>query len=342
MDIHFHGAFGTDLMTAGAIDLRNLSVRLAQSGIAAFCATTLSAPLSELRPAVRRLGAWIIAARPEQGALPLGIHLEGPYINPDARGAHSLRAIRPLQIKELDALWEDSQHTLKIITLAPEQLSITALKAVRQWTKKRQIILSIGHSQATFDQAKTAFDAGVCGVTHAWNALSFHHRDTGTLGAALGRPDVTVELILDQVHVAAPILRWTQAIHGNSGICYVSDCVNATGTRPGSWHPFGNHKIQLKNGACRTSDGLIAGGGLLLSDAFAHWIETQMIHTGRSGWQLVQAEIPSLTTIPLKYLGLDHLVPLLEHHFSVKWNVTKKPAQSQKVSFQPLFSRTIF
>lgn len=219
IDLHFHGAFGIDLMTAPEEDLNQLSLKLWQNGIAAFCPTTLSEKPGPLLTTVRRLGHWIRSfdgfygpgpQKKTPGAIPLGIHLEGPFIHPKSCGAHPPQTIRPLSIQELESLWEASQQTLKIITLAPELISSANLTRVIRWAKAKKIHLSLGHSQATTEEARLAFQKGIQGVTHAWNALPFHHRSPGPLGAAIGNPEIFLELILDQIHVDPVLIRWTQ------------------------------------------------------------------------------------------------------------------------------------
>src|SRR5206468_2971357 len=105
------------------------------------------------------------------------------------------------------------EKTLKIITLAPEVLARDELEELVAWARKRKVLLSIGHTRATEAQARQAFDLGFGAVTHAWNAMTFHQREPGTLGAALGREDVSVELIVDQVHVSAKVVEWTRRLH---------------------------------------------------------------------------------------------------------------------------------
>lgn len=248
VDIHFHGAFGIDLMAARREELDLLARRLKTQGVAAFCPTTLSVPFDELREAVRRLGGWIADRRKtpsSDGALPLGIHLEGPYLHPGACGAHPPESIRPFKLRELETLWKDSSEQLKIVTLAPERLSLPELRSLAAWAKARRVTLSLGHSHATEAQSKQAFANGFSSVTHGWNALSFHHRSPGALGAALGRPGIAVELILDQVHVSPTVARWTRKLHGDS-VCFVSDCVPAAGTRDGRVYSFGTCEFASK------------------------------------------------------------------------------------------------
>ncbi len=202
IDIHFHGAFGIDLMSATAPELDFLSHQLWAHGIAGFCPTTLSAPFEILSDTVHRLGKWIRKGK-FPGAKPIGIHLEGPFIHPTLCGAHPQKEIRAFDWKELLQLWTASQETLKMITIAPETLSTAQSIRLSQWAEEKKIHLSIGHSQATEKQAELAFQTGFKGVTHAWNALPFHHRNPGVMGAALGKKEIYLELILDQIHVSA-------------------------------------------------------------------------------------------------------------------------------------------
>ena len=182
IDIHFHGAFGIDLMNAQNPELDEVAHQLGALGIAGFCPTTLSVSPDELAVAVERLGRWINRAKrlPTSSALPLGIHLEGPFINSGCCGAHPPELIRALDFDELENLWDLSQQTLKIITLAPETLVETDLDRLVIWAHERKISLSIGHSKATEKQAGHAFHSGFKGITHAWNALSFHRKSSGT------------------------------------------------------------------------------------------------------------------------------------------------------------------
>jgi N-acetylglucosamine-6-phosphate deacetylase len=296
-------------MTAAPEAMSELSERLWTGGVSAYCPTTLSATTEELADTVSRIGPWIRtqwAARAKYQALPLGIHLEGPFIHPNSRGAHPLEAIRPVQLSELDRLWELSKNTLKVLTIAPE--NVGHLKELTAWCKKRKVILSLGHSRATEEQASHAFDLGFSGVTHAWNALPFHHRAPGPLGAALGRKDVHVELIIDQIHVAPTLLRWTRQLHGKEPVCYVSDCVPAAATaaphETGPWTAFGSLQIRQQGGACRLADGSLAGGGLLLPQMIGRLLETEAQQTGKPLAQLIREQARHWSKDPVRALRL--------------------------------------
>jgi N-acetylglucosamine-6-phosphate deacetylase len=334
IDLHFHGAFGIDLMTASPEAMTDLSERLYQGGVSAFCPTTLSAPRQELSETVERMGPWIrnqwnqakASRKPghrSHQALPLGIHLEGPFIHPQSRGAHPPHAIRPIELSELEKLWELSQNTLKILTVAPE--TVANLKELAAWCKKRKIVLSLGHSKATEEQASQAFDQGFSGVTHAWNALSFHHRSPGPLGAALGRKDVHVEVIIDQVHVSPTLIDWTRKLHGSEPLCYVSDCVPAAATAApeatGPWTAFGPLQIRQEAGACRLSDGTLAGGGLLLPTMIARYLELEAKRTGQPLMRIIKEHVRHWSKDPLRALKLPDFLQKRALSGRLEWHL---------------------
>lgn len=309
IDLHFHGAFGIDLMSASPQDLDELSLHLWRSGIAGFCPTTLSASPRQLGQTVQSLGKWIRSGS-FPGAHPLGIHLEGPWINSERRGAHPARHIRPWNPDELEQLWELSQNTIKIITLAPELLSPQQLQWLVKWTQKRQILLSAGHSGATQAQAQRAFKAGIQGVTHSWNAMSYHHREAGIMGAALGCKDIYLELIIDQVHLSREWIRWTRQLHPSDSVCLISDCVSPTGLnhsthRSSPWFQFGDLAVQLKQGASRLKNGHLAGGGRLLTQSYCNWVKAEAKDLNCNPSEILKNSVHQLTTVPTQILGIS-------------------------------------
>lgn len=306
-------------MTAKKSEMDALSEALWKKGVAAICPTTLSSPAPILKDAVRRLGEWI-RSDSAPGAKPLGIHLEGPFISPNACGAHPTHTIRPLTFTELEDLWEASQATLKILTIAPETLLENDLARLTSWAKKNRVRLSLGHSKCTEAQARHAFQSGFSGVTHAWNALAYHHREAGALGAAFGNPRITTELIIDQVHVSPRLLRWTLELHPK-GVVFVSDAAPAAGLPEGQVTNFGGLKCMFKDGAARLENGALAGGGLLLPEAFANWLKTDAKLTGEKIERLWKQQIDSLTKLPLKSIQISEKA-LKKHR--VEWTLTPR------------------
>jgi N-acetylglucosamine-6-phosphate deacetylase len=323
-------------MTASVAELSRLAEKLGRDGVAGFCATTLSAPRPELKAVVEKLGHWIHSCEKSKtsSALPLGIHLEGPFIGPAACGAHPPSAIRPLDLTELEDLWQASLQTIKIITVATEAIKTAEEgKQLIQFCKKRKILLSLGHTSCTEREAQKAFDNGFMGVTHAWNALQFHHRTPGAMGAALGRRGVYVELILDQIHVSPTVIRWTLELHQKKGqVCFVSDAAPAAETSGQAFCSFGPLKIRYQMGASRLENGHLAGGGLLLSHAYARWLETELRLSSPSErdkslflQKLLKKTLRHLTLDPLKVLQVPRR--LLKGH-DVVWKI-----KDNRVSF---------
>ena len=319
IDLHFHGAFGIDLMTARAVELEKLSQKLGKAGISAFCPTTLSDTPDHLLRAVIELGAFIRAKRDPKHAQPVGIHLEGPFLAQSARGAHSEKVIRKATLDELDALWAQSQETLKIITLAPETLSPEALKKVTLWCERRKIILSLGHSKCTQKQAENAFNLGFKGVTHAWNAMPFHHREPGILGAALKNKNVYLEIIPDQIHLSRETIELTRKAHSGP-VCFVSDCAPAAGLKEGVRTRFGNLIIEYREGASyiKSSDAL-AGGGQILIDSLTNLLN-DLIDDGRIKSRAdLKAFVDCATLNPARALGLSQKI--LKNGPKLEWSI---------------------
>ena len=311
IDLHFHGAYGIDLMKAESPDLDRLAFRLLRSGVTGFCPTTLSAPPTDLLESVRRLGTWIRSVETRekfQGARPLGIHLEGPFIHPGACGAHPRGSVRRFDPRELERLWEASRKTIRILTVAPEVFSAAQLRQLLHWCALRRVRLSLGHSKATQEQTAAALDAGFTGLTHGWNAMPFHHRAPGPLGAALGRHNVYVEIIPDGVHVSPSVVRWTLALHPQ-GVCFISDCVPSAGTKPGTQHSFGSLRVTQKEGASRLASGELAGGSQVLTEVFRRWIENEAKELNRNPAQLLRESLPCVTSVPLRALGKETKLP---------------------------------
>ena len=263
-------------MVASSDELDELGRRLWSSGVHAFAPTTLSQPLGLLEPALRRLGAWIQTqwkTGPKKGsAFPVGIHLEGPFLAASCCGAHPPEHLIDPSLKLLKKWWEVSGHTLARLTLAPERGKASEIKKILTWTRKHHISLSLGHSQATLEQALGFHRAGIRQLTHAWNAMPFHHRNPGILGAFLGKKDTFIELIPDGVHVSPEVTSWTQKLHPE-GVFFVSDGV------PAGMHgrsSLGNLQVTWSPGdrVCRTESGVLAGGAVPLSTLLATLLAT--------------------------------------------------------------------
>ena len=298
VDLHFHGAFGIDLMRAGVPELDRLAAGLHARGVSAFLPTTLSAGLRETEAAISRLGPWIRSKQDEgptsRASFPLGIHLEGPFLSRSCCGAHPERHLIRPSLRLLKRWQRLSRGTIAKVTLAPETASWGEIRRILDWAKQEKIAISLGHSHADPVRTRQALDRGASSLTHAWNAMPFHHRSPGMLGESLGRDDLFIEIIPDNIHVSDVVVDWTMKIHPR-GVCLVSDAVPAAHSR--GWVPFGPLQVRIAKGAGRTREGTLAGGGCSLFEMAASYWSRQP--GPRQDAALARRLLESITVWPL-------------------------------------------
>ena len=245
IDLHVHGCGGYDTMDTGAGSLQKMASALLKQGTTAFLATTMTAPESQLQAV---LAAGKTFCQVNSQAELLGFHMEGPCISPNFRGAQKKADLSESPV----ALTAE----VKILTLAPE------MAAASQYIKMAQevgIILSAGHSGASYEQMQAAIDAGIHYVTHAFNAMpGIHHRRPGLLSAALLDSRVTIELIADGVHVHPAVLNLALRLKGPENVVLVSDGTRAVGMPDGEYD-LGGQTVRLHQGKMTLPDGTIAG-----------------------------------------------------------------------------------
>ena len=250
IDIHIHGCGGYDTMDEDPQALQKIAALLPQSGVTAFLPTTMTMADKQIRAALERIRAAKEA--PACGATILGAHLEGPYINPQYKGAQAAEHIKAPDFKAIEAYLD----VIRIVTLAPEasgsETFITRCRAAN-------ITVSIGHSSASYEQAQKAFTSGASHVTHTFNALPpLNHRQPGVIGAALDTPGVTCELIVDDVHVHPCLQRLLLQIKGPDKVILISDAMRACLLDDGDYD-LGGQQVHVKNNEARLADGTIAG-----------------------------------------------------------------------------------
>jgi N-acetylglucosamine-6-phosphate deacetylase len=265
VDLQVNGFAGVDLMSAEVDGMLALAEALAAHGVTAFLPTLITASAADTARALDRLSAAYGSAY--AGARSLGVHLEGPYLSPQRLGTHPPEHRRDPDPEEL-AGWRRRADVVAV-TLAPELPG--ALDLVKGLAADG-VLVSLGHSDATAHEAGLAFDAGARTVTHLFNAMSpLHHRAPGLPGAALARPDVVVQLVVDGHHLAAEVVRvaWSAA---RGRVVLVTDATAAAG-RPEGQYALGDVVIDVRGGAVRNSDGTLAGSALTLPVAVANAVE---------------------------------------------------------------------
>ncbi len=263
IDLQVNGASGVDLLDCDAAAVSRLSDYLASTGVTAFLPTLVTAPAERISSALQA----IRTAHPT-GAVVLGIHLEGPVLNHQKKGAHHPRWLRAPGDPEVRAMYANALPDLRMVTLAPE---LPGTEALMDWLLRERIIVSVGHTEATYEQTAQAFAHGARMVTHLFNAMRpFHHRDPGVVGAAFDDPRCICGLIADGVHVHPAVVRLVYRMLGSERVALVSDAVAAAGMPPGTF-TLGNRPIRVKAGdAPRVEDGTLAGSVLRMDLAISN------------------------------------------------------------------------
>jgi N-acetylglucosamine-6-phosphate deacetylase len=262
IDLQINGAFGLEVGDS-ADAIRAISARLPSAGVTAWLPTLVSSPAA-VYP--RAFEAWE-AARGASGSRPLGLHLEGPYLSPTRRGAHDAGLLSVADPARLRALLDG--HSPALMTLAPELPG--AVELVRDLAR-RGVLVSVGHSDATFEQLDAAVDAGVRMVTHLYNAMSpFHHRAPGVVGAALLDDRVAVGLIADGVHTHPTALELALRAKGPGRVALVTDAMSAAGMADGPYK-LGGRTVLMRRGEARLADGTLAGSTLTLDRAVRNMV----------------------------------------------------------------------
>ena len=270
IDLQINGALGVPFPLLGQSgkgleshkSLVQISRFLWHQGIDGFLPTIVTSALDEIQAALQMLKNYMAQPVPTQTARVLGVHLEGPCLNPEKRGAHPQQHLQPLTVPFLAELLEDCGDIVKIMTLAPE---LDPTGETIAYLRERGIIVSLGHSQATEAQACQAFSQGANMVTHAFNAMpSLHHREAGLLGAALVNPDVYCGVIADGRHVGVTMLNLLlRAGHYSKQLFLVSDALAPLGLADGTY-PWDDRWVTVQEGTAQLEDGTLAGTTLSL------------------------------------------------------------------------------
>ncbi|HEY8417341.1 MAG TPA: N-acetylglucosamine-6-phosphate deacetylase [Limnochordales bacterium] len=293
IDGHVHGGGGADVMDATAGSIAQMARTHAAHGTTRLVATTMSAPLEHLLDVAAVVRPMVGVST--GGARLLGVHLEGPYLNPARRGAHNAAYLRPPDLAELARLYAALGPALVTLTLAPE---LPGAEAAIRWLAERRVNVSIGHTAATYEQALAAVDAGARTATHAFNAMEgLHHRAPGCLGAVLVDGRVRAELIADGVHVHPGAMRLLYRCKGAAGVMLVTDGMRAVGCPPGEY-TLGDLPVVVRDGQARLRDDPSALAGSVLTMA-----EAVRVMVRRVGVPLVEA-VGMATWTPAEGLGV--------------------------------------
>ncbi len=274
LDLHIHGAFGIDVLTASASDLDRLARGLSGRGVSGFLPTLVPQPLGDTAATVARLSAWMRSRRADdgRGAMPLGIHFEGPFVSAARCGAlHPSCFLDGGDPRKLDAFFEAAGDPPGhgMTTLAPE---IPGGIAVVKEFVRRGFVVSIGHTEADVATLDAALAAGARHMTHFANAMKpLHHREAGPIGWGLVTDGVTVDIIADAHHLSNEMLRLVFRAKGDGRVALISDAMPAAGLADGDYSVWGE-TLTVKSGAARNASGALAGSTALLDDCVARLV----------------------------------------------------------------------
>ena len=286
VDLQVNGFAGVDFLGADADGFATAGDALLETGVTAYLPTLITSAEADLVNALRSV------PETRYGPRILGVHLEGPFLSPARLGTHGLRARRDPDPVLLDRLLEAGP--VKLMTLAPELPGALDLVGILQ---ARGVTVSLGHTNATAAEANAAFDRGVRTVTHVFNAMRpLAHRDPGIVGAALVRPDVVLQAIVDGVHLDPDVVRLLWAV-ASGRLALVTDATAAAGLGDGTY-ALGEIENVVTDDVVRRADGVLAGSALTMPQAVRNLVT--------AGAPLERA-LEAASTVPAQVLGLPHL-----------------------------------
>jgi len=292
VDLHVHGGGGRSLATREPEELRAYARWAAGRGVTGFLASVLAPTPEAALPCLEAVAG--ATGDIEGGARLLGAHLEGPFVSPHRRGALPAPWLHAPDAALLARYLDAARGNLRVLTLAPE---LPGADAVLSQAVAAGVVVAVGHTDATYEQARAAFQAGARHVTHAFNAMRpFHHRDPGPLAAAIDAPDITLELIADGVHLHPAAARLLVSAAGPDRVALVTDAVPPAGAESGAFR-LGDADATLEGRRVTLPDGTIAGGASTM-DALVRTVVAD-------GVASLPDAVRMAATVPARVLGLE-------------------------------------
>ena len=271
VDVHIHGYLGEDTCDAKPEGIKKMAYGIAANGVTSFLPTTMTVAKDEIVAALDAVRSLKEESLTWDGAEILGVHAEGPFINPSKKGA---QAEENILVPDADFILEHAD-IIKSVTLAPEMDKDHA--CIKKLAADGRVLVSMGHTDATFEEAMSAARDGVNHATHLFNAMSaLAHRNPGVVGAALASENVSVEVIADTFHINPGLYSIVSKVKGDKMVL-ITDCTRGGGMPDGEY-TLGGQPIFLKGIECRLADGTIAGSVLKLNNA----VKNVLDHTSLS------------------------------------------------------------
>ncbi len=265
VDVHVHGGGGADFMHGTEDAARQVARTHSRFGTTGLLATTLTASRDETDRAITAAKSVMDAGPGDGEARVLGVHLEGPYICAAKRGAQPEKFVRPPNAEELTHWLALGDGAVRKVTLAPE---LAGAEEVVRLACARNVVISLGHTNATAAEAEAAVRWGAASATHLFNAMRpLHHREPGLVGTALTRPEIVCEIIADGVHLSPLIVALIVTAKGPRGVTLITDAIEGA-AMPDGTYTLGGQAVFVQNGTAAFADGTLAGSVLTMNRAF--------------------------------------------------------------------------
>jgi N-acetylglucosamine-6-phosphate deacetylase len=292
IDIHVHGGGGSDIMDGNYEAVKQVAVTHSRFGTTAFLPTTMTMSKDKIIRSLRSIHEAFVKGT--RAAEILGVHMEGPYISPEKKGAQKEEDIKKASIEEFLEFNRTSGNLISLVTIAPEIPG--AIELIR-WLSEHKIIASIGHSNATYEQVQEGIRAGLSHVTHTFNAMSgLNHREPGVVGAALLSSQLILEMIADGIHLHPAVMQILVKAKEIGKIVLITDAMRAT-SKPEGTYELGGQEVTVSKGQARLKDGTLAGSVLTMDKAVRNMINKVEV-------SLTEA-IQMATINPAKCLGVE-------------------------------------
>ena len=297
-DVHIHGSGGHDVMEATDSALNHIGTFLGRHGVGSYLATTVTAPLDALLRSVAGLAKLL--RQPTDGARPLGIHLEGPFLAPHKRGAHAESQLLAPSVALFEKFWQAAEGQIRLMTIAPE---LPGAKETIAYATSLGVRISLGHSDANTAAAQRGVRAGAVTATHTFNAMRrFDHRDAGLIGEVLTNDHLFAEIICDGLHVDPTVVHLFWKAKGPERALLITDAMAGTGMPDGNYR-LGELEVRVKNGRAIIGEDTLAGSTLTLDRAIRNFAE----FTGAG----FTATVPLATRNPARMAGIDAEIGVL-------------------------------
>ena len=296
IDVHTHGAYGFDTNDAEPEGLRDWMKRIPEEGVTAILPTTVTQMPDVLTAALKNVAA--VVSEGYEGAEILGVHFEGPYLDMEYKGAQPPEAIAKATVEQFKMYQEAAQGLIKYITMAPEHDENFALT---RYCRETGVVVSMGHSSATYEQAMLGIANGATSMTHVYNGMTpYHHRKPGLVGTALRVRDIYGDIICDGCHSHLAALNNFFQAKGRDYSIMISDSLRAKHCPPGGNYQLGGHDIEIgEDGLARLKGtDTIAGSTLNMNKGLKILVEQAMVP--------FDAALNSCTINPARCLGADN------------------------------------